>query len=143
MNANYVYGNFLHCDIKGSCNTYDHIIIGSKVDKCTEDLLIKYQKGGKYIMAFLNDNGYIVNQSILKNCSSQTEVKFYNNFVAYCREKTIFISIFLSEYRSTTQKSILDLEPISSPLNVRDIERIENGVTKVLNKFNIEKTCKA
>ena len=70
VNANYVYGNFLHCDIKGSCNTYDHIIIGCKVDKCTEDLLIKYQKGGRYVMAFLNDNGYIVDQSILKNCSN-------------------------------------------------------------------------
>ncbi len=44
---------------------------------------LKYKKNETYIMAFLNENGLISNQSFIKNCTIETEVKVYKNFVVY------------------------------------------------------------
>ncbi len=36
-----IFGDFIHCELE-TCSKYDHIIVGRKVDKCTQDLLIKF-----------------------------------------------------------------------------------------------------
>ncbi len=120
--------------LEAGFDKYDHIIVGRKVDRCTEDLLIKYRKNGIYTLAFLNDEGRIIEQSLLKNCSNVTDVKLYKNFVAYRNNDSILVSNIF-EMRSTTEP-----HPISSPLSVNDIKMFEDGLNKVLDKFNVEKT---
>jgi len=132
-----IFGEFIHCELE-KCSKYDHILVGRKVDRCTQDLLIKYKKNESYIMAFLNENGIISDQSFIKNCTSEMEVKVYQNFVAYRKGDSILVYVTES---TTTASNIYDERmPISSPLNVNDLKKIENGVTKVLNKFNIDRT---
>jgi len=97
---------------------YDHIIVGRKVDKCTQDLLIKYKKNERYIMAFLNKNSIIIDQSFIKNCTSETEVKVFKNFVAYLKDDSILVSV---AELSTKKPDINDERiSISSPLNVNE-----------------------
>ena len=78
-----------------------------------------------------------MDQSFIKNCTSELEIRSYKNFVVYRKDHSIFVTIPES---STLPSDINEKVSISSPLNANDIEKIENGVNKVLNKLNIEKT---
>ncbi len=91
-------------------------------------------KNGIYTLAFLNDEGRIIEQSLLENCSNVTDVTLYKIFVAYRNNDLILVSNIF-EIRSTTEP-----HPISSPLSVNDIKMFEDGFNKVLDKFNVEKT---
>ena len=110
VNLHYIYGEFFHCEF-GKCLKYYHIIVGSKIDRCTEEILIKYKPNDSYIKAFLNQDGFIIDKSFLRNCTAETEIKVYKNFVAYRKDNTILVAAELSTFPNVTN---VDLFPFST-----------------------------